>query len=696
MLNGKQVLPIIRRVIWALIAAWIVLVASLGWWISLRIAATWMDRLAASAEYETRTTARVMDRLFIQMTSVANMVARQAQVIQLATRYRVDPPEANDLTREERAARFTRDPLVRKVGDFMNGLSSDLQYARIYMNNLSDNTVTASNWAEDDSIVGMIYSRRHYLTEALKSGNGHSFGIARLNKSPSYFVASRIAGAADIPQGSVTVKFDAPEIAQYLTGRHIALIVNRQGRVTTTSSDPFMLRNVAALLPAGYVRPSDDGEDAGEPVNIRAIVDQGHADQWLIDGKPYLLKRQLLTDTQYQLLTLATLEPLVPMRKRHALVAVGVAALGVILILLSGNTIGQMLIRRQDERYTAMRTSALNADLSEALSAAKTKERQKVEVLGYISHDLRAPLATISGYSKLLLTDAPREHHSPLQTIDRSVKYQLDLIDELLEYAQSELHPLAVKPMDTDLHRLLDDISKYAVALCSLQDNRYQCKTSERLPRHINIDRKRLQQVLLNLLSNAAKFTRGGIVTLSLNARPEGSACILHFAINDTGIGIDLNQSVDIFGAFQQIQAASGSNGLGLFIAQRIVAAMGGSLGVVSAPNQGTTFAFELRVPVIDDSATGWPTVMLDEPGLPKREPPSALPRSAIPPTQALDELADLAVHGRLTDIEAWIERHTSDASYAPFLHRIRISLAHFDFSALQMMAQDNIHETSM
>lgn len=314
MLNGKQILPIIRRVIWALIAAWIVLVASLGWWISLRIAATWMDRLAASAEYETRTTARVMDRLFIQMTSVANMVARQAQVIQLATRYRVDPPETNDLTREERAARFTRDPLVRKVGDFMNGLSSDLQYARIYMNNLSDNTVTASNWAEDDSIVGMIYSRRHYLTEALKSGNGHSFGIARLNKSPSYFVASRIEDAADIPQGSVTVKFDAPEIAQYLTGRHIALIVNRQGRVTTTSSDPFMLRNVAALLPAGYVRPSDDGEDAGEPVNIRAIVDQGHADQWLIDGKPYLLKRQLLTDTQYQLLTLATLEPLVPMR----------------------------------------------------------------------------------------------------------------------------------------------------------------------------------------------------------------------------------------------------------------------------------------------------------------------------------------------------------------------------------------------
>ena len=74
-------------------------------------------------------------------------------------------------------------------------------------------------------------------------------------------MASRIDGPNDVPQGSVTVKFDAPDVALYLTGRHIALIVNRQGRVITTLSEPFMLRNVAALLPPGMVQPPDDDEE---------------------------------------------------------------------------------------------------------------------------------------------------------------------------------------------------------------------------------------------------------------------------------------------------------------------------------------------------------------------------------------------------------------------------------------------------
>lgn len=96
------------------------------------------------------------------MASMANMVVCQGLVIQLAKRYRDDPPDLAMLTRQQRAAQFTRDPLVRKVGDFMNELSSDLRYARIYMNNMSDDTVIASNWTAADSIVGLIYSDRPY------------------------------------------------------------------------------------------------------------------------------------------------------------------------------------------------------------------------------------------------------------------------------------------------------------------------------------------------------------------------------------------------------------------------------------------------------------------------------------------------------------------------------------------------------
>lgn len=628
-----------------------------------------------------------MDRLFVEMVSVANMVAHQNQVIELANRYRIDPPGVADLTREQRASLFARDPLARKVGDFMNALSVDLRYARIYMNNLSDDTVTASNWAEADSIVGMIYSGRTYLADALRSGNGHSFGIARLNKSPSYFVSSRIEDSDDVPLGSVTVKFDASNMALYLTGQHIALIVNRQGRVTTTSFGPFMLRNVAALLPRGTVKPSDDGEESGKPMDIRAVAGDGHSDQWLIDGRPYLLKIQPLANTQYQLFTLASLDPLGPMRKQHLLSAMLIAVFGVFLIHLSSHAVGQIVMRRQDERFAAMRTTALNADLTTALTNAKTKERQKVEVLGYISHDLRAPLATIRGYSELLLADAQEKQQKLLTTIQRSVKYQLDLIDELLEYAKSELQPLAVKPDVTDLHVLLGDIYEYATALCSEQNNRFQYLPSDRLPQQIYLDGKRLQQVLLNLVSNAAKFTRDGVVSLSVTAKPEGSLCSLHFAVSDTGIGIDLNQNADIFGAFQQIQAASGGTGLGLFIAQHILSAMGSSLSVASTSGQGTTFSFRLFAPVMDSCDSDWP-VALQTVARPEEQPQkSGMSRNAIPEDQALDELADLAHHGRLTDIERWIERYAGEAVHAPFAAPLRDLLERFDFPAIHALA---------
>ena len=680
--------PQVRRVALGLAALWLVLVAGAGWWASQRWVADWVDGLAASAAQEAQATARVMDRLFTEMASVANMVTSQGDVIELARRFRVDPPGATELTREQRAAQFTRDPLVRKVGDFMNGLSEDLHYARIYMNNLSDDTVTASNWADAGSIVGMIYSGRTYLVDALRVGSGHSFGIARLNRSPSYFVSSRIEDLDGAPLGSVTVKFDAPEMASYLSGGHLALIVNRQGRVTTASSPQFMLRNVAALLPAGTTRLSKDGEEPGEPIEIRALPGQPDAGQWLIDGKPYLLQRLPLRNTEYQLLTLASLEPLQAVRRQHLWMALLVAALGLVLIWLGSRTAGHRMLRRQQERSAALQTSALNTELKAALTDAKAKDRQKVEVLGYVGHDLRAPLATISWYSALLLADADERQRKLLQTIERSAKHQLELIDELLEYAKGELQPLALQPAATDLPRLLDDVSDYAIALCAQQNNRFHCTTTGPMPRQIIVDGKRLQQVLLNLLSNAAKFTRNGAVTLSIAADPLGNVCTLHVAVRDTGVGIDFSQGVDIFGAFQRIEVASSGTGLGLFIAQRIVSAMGGTLDVASSPGQGATFSFALTAPVVEASGAGWVNAVQRDAQAQAPDPTAPDPTGWSEPS--LKELADLARHGRLTDIERWIERHAGNPAQEPLLARLRELLEQFDFDAIHALAESD------
>ncbi|WP_221723714.1 sensor domain-containing diguanylate cyclase [Ochrobactrum sp. SFR4] len=334
-------------------AIWLLLVTGIGWWISQTILKSQLNNLAASADYESTTTAHVMDRVFTEMSSIANMVSGHADVIRVAVRYRTDPPGFANLTRQERAVQLTRDPLVRKVGDLMNGLAGDLRYARIYMNNLSDDTVTASNWAENDSIVGMIYTGRPYLIDALRTGKGSSFGIARLNKTPSYFVTSRIDDANNESHGSVTVKFDAPDVATYLTGRHIALIVNRQGRVITSSSPEFMLRNVAQLMPAGTVLPPDGEEELGETMDVRTISHQMHENLWAIDGKPYLVIGRPLSGTHYQLFTLASLEQIAPMQRQHFWTAGFVGLLGLVFILLAAQVVRQSALRRQDELYAA-------------------------------------------------------------------------------------------------------------------------------------------------------------------------------------------------------------------------------------------------------------------------------------------------------------------------------------------------------
>ncbi|MBN9335696.1 GGDEF domain-containing protein [Devosia sp.] len=351
--RGPQPSAIVVRVTLAIAVLWVLLVAGIGFWLSQSSLTEELDNLAASAEYETQTTASIIDRLFTETTSVANMVARQGQVIELASLYRRDPPGLDELTREERAAIFTSDVLVRDVGDYMTGLADDLHYARIYINNLSQDTVASSHWTEEFNIVGQIYAGRAYLLDALTHGRGQMFGIARLNQMPSYFVTSRIEGTDSVPLGSVTVRLDAPVMARYLTGRHIALIVNSQGRVTTASHERFMLRNVAALLPPDAITPGESDEGPGEPMNIAAMEAPEAQDQWLIDGTPYLMRSQPLTDAQYQLVTLAPLDHLAPMNRRHIWAAGAVAVIGLALIALCGVIAAQRAVRRQEERYAA-------------------------------------------------------------------------------------------------------------------------------------------------------------------------------------------------------------------------------------------------------------------------------------------------------------------------------------------------------
>ncbi|WP_233217414.1 sensor histidine kinase [Trinickia dabaoshanensis] len=339
-------------------------------------------------------------------------------------------------------------------------------------------------------------------------------------------------------------------------------------------------------------------------------------------------------------------------------------------------------------RYeVAQRTLALN----EALLDAQEKNRQKIETLGYVSHDLRAPLATITSYAKLLQYEADSRQSALILSIERSVNYQLGLIDELIGYAKTELRPLEIAPVQTDLPALLNDIADYSIALCAQLNNRFCCQALTSVPRWLTIDGRRLQQVLLNLLSNASKFTRDGMVMMTIRARAQGGQWLIGFEVADTGIGMELGHDSHPFSAFRRIEAANGTTGLGLIIAQRIVDTMGGELRVSSALGEGTSFSFEIVAPVASAETAGADervpySSLMAEQG-PRRR---ASRRTAdAPPADDRKTLAALARDGRMTDIERWMDSvGEARPACAAFLAELRSCLDALDFAAIEALAR--------
>ncbi|MFL9867243.1 sensor histidine kinase [Paraburkholderia fungorum] len=329
-------------------------------------------------------------------------------------------------------------------------------------------------------------------------------------------------------------------------------------------------------------------------------------------------------------------------------------------------------------------------DLNEALLYAEEKNQQLIETLGFVSHDLRAPLATITGYARQLLALADSKQVSPIQAIERSVNYQLGLIDELVGYAKTEMQPLDIVPVATDLPALLDDIAEYALALCSQLNNQFSYQALTSLPRRLTIDGRRLQQVLLNLLSNASKFTRDGVVMMTVRARLQDDRWHMGFEVADTGSGIDIEDQSKLVTAFRQIQSVNSSTGLGLLISQRIVTTMGGDLRVSSAPLRGTSFSFELVVPVAQGvEASPSNRVRYSSYGPAPRHPRSQhrFAATALPESERR-KLAVLAQDGRLTDIEEWIESMIGiHPSGAAFLAEIRLCVETLDFAGIEALA---------
>ena len=266
-----------------------------------------------------------------------------------------------------------------------------------------------------------------------------------------------------------------------------------------------------------------------------------------------------------------------------------------------------------DREGRVVRWFGTNTDIAERIETEKALHRAKEaaeaasvaksQFLANMSHELRTPMNAILGMIDVALpkaTDAIVQ--DCLQTAKGSADLLLMLLNDLLDSAKIESGKLELESAPFSLRRMLDQITRVLAVRASEKGLCFYCRLPEDTPDAVVGDRMRLQQVLLNLASNAIKFTERGDVEISLRALSDNGDACLEFAVRDTGIGIPPSGIERLFQPFGQADASMsrrfGGTGLGLSISKSLVEIMGGRIWVESELGTGSTFYFTVRLPL--------------------------------------------------------------------------------------------------
>jgi adenylate cyclase len=237
-----------------------------------------------------------------------------------------------------------------------------------------------------------------------------------------------------------------------------------------------------------------------------------------------------------------------------------------------------------------------NIELMRAKQEAEAADRAKTTFLANVNHELRTPLSIILSSSELMGYDkslAPKQKER-LTMITQSVQHLLDLINDVLELAKLEANAETVELQSVSIPQVLHSLEELYYPLAIAKNLTLSLHCAQEVPEWVQTDERKLRQVLMNLLTNALKFTQQGII--SLRVLGLGSER-LRFEVEDTGIGIAPHEMQSLFKAFMQTEAGRRSgqgSGLGLSISQQLLQLLGSKLQVQSTLQVGTLFWFEL------------------------------------------------------------------------------------------------------
>ena len=291
------------------------------------------------------------------------------------------------------------------------------------------------------------------------------------------------------------------------------------------------------------------------------------------------------------------------------LVAAGILLLGLGLALWNGSTLRRLEAVLEDNRDARIR--------AEAASQAKSS------FLANVSHEIRTPMNGVVGMTQLLeQSELSPEQREYVRTISRSGDHLLALINDILDFSKIEAGKLTLERVAIDLRAVVSDVCGALKTVSSAKQLHFEYRVDGSVPERVWGDHLRLRQVLVNLVSNAIKFTESGSVSVEVRLESRGEPGRVCFEVRDTGIGISDAQRKALFRAFTQADTSTtrryGGTGLGLAICKQLVELMNGELDVESTPGKGSRFWFVLPLAPAPPSST--------------RPPAEAPPGVAAPP----------------------------------------------------------------
>ena len=235
-------------------------------------------------------------------------------------------------------------------------------------------------------------------------------------------------------------------------------------------------------------------------------------------------------------------------------------------------------------------------ELRHSQQAAERANKAKDEFLANMSHEIRTPMTAIIGYADVMLEpdQTISDRYDALLSIRRNARHLLDLINDVLDISKIEAGQMTVERVSSDLPQLVAEVASLLRPRVKDKGLDLDVRFDGPVPQQIRTDPLRLRQVLVNLLSNAAKFTDKGQVTLRVALRREGNQPSMVFEVSDTGIGIAPEHLTRLFRRFTQADTTTtrrfGGSGLGLCISKHLAGLLGGDISVRSTPGHGSSF----------------------------------------------------------------------------------------------------------